>query len=356
LPEKPSDAELARAASDPSTPQATLADLAYDHPELRVAIAQNPSTYEGLLEWLGELDDGAIQDALSARGGQSIQAGPTPIAPSEQPEPAPAPAPSGGTCRSCSSPLRASANYCGNCGTFIPGRTPFSTVGDLSPTANRAVLYSSLAALAIIVLVVTGAAAAQTINFIHESAAFSALQSGSDSGDSSGSADDPSASSTEPTAKPTPTLPPLGVGFTADDPSLYSGLSGYGDDIDLRSPSGNIHCGIDLPTNPMGAAEGCYLDHYTYTPPQPNPCLGGDGTSDAAYGGLWTLDADGVGNAICYQGMEFGAGDNTARILPYGHTLSYGGYIFISESTGMSIVKISTRHGVKLNLSSWTEL
>jgi hypothetical protein len=62
-----SNAELRRAASDPTTQQATLADLAYDHPDLRVAIALNPSTYEGLLEWLSELDDGAVTAALAQR-------------------------------------------------------------------------------------------------------------------------------------------------------------------------------------------------------------------------------------------------------------------------------------------------
>lgn len=65
--ENPSNAELHRAASDPTTQQATLADLAYDHPDLRVAIALNPSTYEGLLEWLSELDDGAVTAALAQR-------------------------------------------------------------------------------------------------------------------------------------------------------------------------------------------------------------------------------------------------------------------------------------------------
>ncbi|HEX3680297.1 MAG TPA: hypothetical protein VHU90_11295, partial [Galbitalea sp.] len=59
--------ELLNTASDPETPQATLADLAYDHPELRSAIALNPSTYSGLLKWLGELRDPEVDAALSVR-------------------------------------------------------------------------------------------------------------------------------------------------------------------------------------------------------------------------------------------------------------------------------------------------
>jgi hypothetical protein len=356
LPENTSDAELAKAASDPSTPQAMLADLAYDHPELRVAIALNPATYDGLLEWLGELDDPDVQSALAQRGMQPTMAKSSITETlGEVSVPVVGVRSSVHSCRSCGSLLRSSANYCGNCGTFVTGRTPFSTVGNLTPAANRAIFASSIAALVVVVLVATGVTTVGTVLTIQNAAAASAATS-DDSGSTDGAQQPSAQPHTRPTAQPTATLPPLGVGFTADDPSLYGGLSAYGDDIDLRSPSGNIHCGIDLPSNSMGQAAGCYLDHYTYTPPQPNPCATPDGGSDAAYGGLWSLEANGVASAVCYQGMQFGGGDNTARMLPYGHSLTFGGYIFISESTGMSIVKISTRHGVKLNLSSWTEL
>ncbi|MEJ1229652.1 MAG: hypothetical protein WDM88_01890 [Galbitalea sp.] len=59
--------DLSAQAADPTTPLATLADLAYDHPELRPAIAANPSTYPDLLEWLGGLDDPAVAKALASR-------------------------------------------------------------------------------------------------------------------------------------------------------------------------------------------------------------------------------------------------------------------------------------------------
>jgi len=59
------------AASDPNTPLAELADLAYDHPELRPAIAENPSTYPGLLSWLQQLDDPAIAAAIERRSGHT---------------------------------------------------------------------------------------------------------------------------------------------------------------------------------------------------------------------------------------------------------------------------------------------
>ena len=351
MPETPNDAERERAASDPSTPQTMLADLAYDHPELRVAIAQNPSTYEGLLEWLRDLGDPAVRSALAQRVGQPPIAEPprTLSVPSIQRGPSPQ------ACRQCGSLLRPSANYCGSCGTLIPGRTPFSTIGDLTPQANRAVFYTSVAALAVVVIIATSVTVVNTVIGVQNAAYAGGATLGAGSTRDSGTPVNTPQPSTEPSEQPTPRLPALGAGFTADDPSLYNGLASYGDDIDLRSPSGNIHCGLDLPTNPMGSGIGCYLDRYTYTPPQPNPCISADGPDGAAYGGMWSLDANGEASADCYQGMQFGGGDNTRRILPYGHSLTYNGYIFISESTGMSVYNISTRHGIKLNLSSWTK-
>jgi hypothetical protein len=59
--------ELLARAVNPETPLGTLAELAYDHPELRAAIAANPSTYPGLIEWLRELNDPAIAHALASR-------------------------------------------------------------------------------------------------------------------------------------------------------------------------------------------------------------------------------------------------------------------------------------------------
>lgn len=60
------DSVISRAA-DPSTPLAELAQLAYEHPEARVTIAANPSTYEDLLAWLSELGDPRVDEALRMR-------------------------------------------------------------------------------------------------------------------------------------------------------------------------------------------------------------------------------------------------------------------------------------------------
>jgi hypothetical protein len=192
LPENPTDAELNRAASDPTTPQATLGDLAYDHPELRVAIALNPATYEGLLEWLGELDDSEVQAALKQRIG---------VPPSAASDEAAESAQHAATCRNCSSPLRTTANYCGNCGTLIPGHIAYSTVGSLTPAANRAVFFSSLAVIAVILLVVIGSTVATTVGQIQLSTAVSAQSGDSDSA-GSGPLTDSTRVSTEPANLP----------------------------------------------------------------------------------------------------------------------------------------------------------
>lgn len=55
------------AAADPGTALAELARLAHEHPELRVAIAGNPSTYDALLDWLGQLGDPQVDAVLARR-------------------------------------------------------------------------------------------------------------------------------------------------------------------------------------------------------------------------------------------------------------------------------------------------
>ncbi|AYY14078.1 hypothetical protein EF847_16600 [Actinobacteria bacterium YIM 96077] len=55
-------------AEDPNTPLQTLADIAAKEPSLRPHIAVNPATYPELVEWLGQLGDPAVDEALRKRG------------------------------------------------------------------------------------------------------------------------------------------------------------------------------------------------------------------------------------------------------------------------------------------------
>ncbi|MEO8527752.1 MAG: hypothetical protein ABI435_01605 [Pseudolysinimonas sp.] len=57
----------AAVASDPATSAAVLFQIAQAQPELRKDIAANPSTYQGLLDWLGALGDPEVDAALKAR-------------------------------------------------------------------------------------------------------------------------------------------------------------------------------------------------------------------------------------------------------------------------------------------------
>ena len=56
-----------RLALDPRTRPEVLAGIAQRRPELRVFVAMNPSTYPGLVQWLAQLGDPAVNAALAGR-------------------------------------------------------------------------------------------------------------------------------------------------------------------------------------------------------------------------------------------------------------------------------------------------
>ncbi|WP_149202804.1 hypothetical protein [Actinotalea subterranea] len=61
------DSYTSAQASDPTTSPQVLADIAALRPDLRAAVAANPSAYPGLLEWLGGLGEPAVDAAIAAR-------------------------------------------------------------------------------------------------------------------------------------------------------------------------------------------------------------------------------------------------------------------------------------------------
>ena len=73
----------AQQASDPATPAEVLAAIAEHRPDLRPYVAANPTAYPGLLEWLGNLGDPAVDAALQARAGAPLTPEPptAPVAP-----------------------------------------------------------------------------------------------------------------------------------------------------------------------------------------------------------------------------------------------------------------------------------
>ena len=65
-PQTPPDPQAA-AAADPATPLPELMSIAASRPDLRPTIAENPSTYPDLLQWLGQLGDPEIDAVLRRR-------------------------------------------------------------------------------------------------------------------------------------------------------------------------------------------------------------------------------------------------------------------------------------------------
>ena len=59
--------DMQRQAADPHTPLSTLQSIAQDYPALRPVLALNPSTYPSLLEWLRDLDEPEVNQALAER-------------------------------------------------------------------------------------------------------------------------------------------------------------------------------------------------------------------------------------------------------------------------------------------------
>jgi len=55
------------AVRDPATSPETLAQIAYQYPELREQVVWHPSTYPGLLQWLNDLNDPRICASVEAR-------------------------------------------------------------------------------------------------------------------------------------------------------------------------------------------------------------------------------------------------------------------------------------------------
>ncbi len=94
-PSERADAEALRAASDPRTPPAVLAELAGRHPDLHARIASNPAAYDDLVEWLRGSGDPDVAAAIAARSAQQapVEAQPAPV--EAQPAPAAGPAASG---------------------------------------------------------------------------------------------------------------------------------------------------------------------------------------------------------------------------------------------------------------------
>ena len=79
-------------ASDPGTSMQGMARIAAERPDLWASLAANPSLYPDLREWLSQIDDPAVKEALSASAQQAAEQAPAEAEPVEAVEAEEAPA------------------------------------------------------------------------------------------------------------------------------------------------------------------------------------------------------------------------------------------------------------------------
>ena len=77
-------------ASDPGTSMQDMARIAAERPDLWASLAANPSLYPDLREWLSQIDDPAVKEALSASVQQAAEQAPAEAEPVEAAGEAPA--------------------------------------------------------------------------------------------------------------------------------------------------------------------------------------------------------------------------------------------------------------------------
>jgi len=73
-------------AADPTTPGQVLADIAALRPDLRAAVAGNPSAYPGLIDWLKSLGEPAVDAAIAEREAAAQATQVMPVQPSTAPQ------------------------------------------------------------------------------------------------------------------------------------------------------------------------------------------------------------------------------------------------------------------------------
>ena len=72
-------------AADPGTSMQDMARIAAERPDLWASLAANPSLYPDLREWLGQVDDPAVKEALSASAQRAAERVPAGDEPAEAP-------------------------------------------------------------------------------------------------------------------------------------------------------------------------------------------------------------------------------------------------------------------------------
>ena len=118
-------------ASDPGTSAQDMAAIAAERPDLWPALAANPSLYPDLRQWLGQIDDPAVKEALAASEHRAGSTGEERSAAEAAPVPPPPPPPPAGGPAGSVPPAPTAA------GSPVPPPPPGSPAGSvpLAPTA-----------------------------------------------------------------------------------------------------------------------------------------------------------------------------------------------------------------------------
>ncbi len=321
----PIPAGMAGAASNPSTDAETLREIAYHFPELRPAVAANPATYPGLLTWLGELGDPAVNQALAARGTV-----PSPLPGSTPPAYMP-----GST--------ETTATWAGNAGTPAPGDAgapwgaPPSGTQFIADGLDHSVqpredatrgTSTGLRALLVVLLVI--AVVLLTLVVLIFNGVF---DSGSE--DASGGAAAPSPTASEGTgtdASPSPSASKTSTPSSSPSAVAYPAPAGAVQTTAFTSPSGNIACTLDA-------------DLVTCTIFASDHAAKGYGTC----GDTTTLTADASSSGLgCGTKVADGSGP-----LPYGSAATSGTVACVSTEDGVTCWNTTSGRSFAMARGGW---
>jgi hypothetical protein len=120
-------------------------------------------------------------------------------------------------------------------------------------------------------------------------------------------------------------------------------VSGGGPSLVFDTPSHRIHCG-DVSSSEIG----CVVDHYTFSnPPDVHDCA-----SEAVYGGGFFM-TKGRPVPICTQDDLWGQFGKGVPVLAYGDQVQFGGYVFMSQPSGVTVVDLASGDGFTINQAAY---
>ena len=323
---------MAGAARNPATDPETLRQIAFHYPELRPVVAANPSAYEGLLDWLGALNDPEINTALQQR--DQSQSDRTEVIPAASGEPSGAPifapaeprpglsaqdAVNAQVAQSSASPLAGWETPAHGVGATVPATQPRRSKGMKIALISLVVL--ALALVALVVAIINGVFAPASSNSAETGTSQSeGTQAAQSATTEEGANQDPSES---PSPSPSP----------SDLEERYPAPAGAAQMTNFVSPSGNILCEL--------AADSvtCTIIEQNYAQNGFADC-GADRTTLRA--GL-----DGVGLSCGTSAMT------TAAQLSYGASAASGHSACVSNDSGVACWNTVSGQGFALARQGW---